>query len=154
MNGLSRTLIATAILVALPVVASATCPSYATSGAPLSYSAESAYLPQSTTVVAGGNVDLGTCAEVPGFGHIVESPDFTMQYQDLGMGRSLEIRVNADGNAVLLVNPANGQWLFNDDTNGLNPAIRINGAASGQYDIWVGTFGAPTCNAQLIVETF
>lgn len=139
---------------ALPATASAACPSYANSGAPLSYTAESAYMPQATRVVAGGNIDLSQCGEVPGVGFVVESPDFTMMYDALTLGRALELRVTGDCDTVLLVNTAQGEWVFNDDTNGLNPAVRIANAPSGQYDIWVGTLGSDTCDAQLEVETF
>ena len=155
MNTLFTTALATAAIVALPALASAqACPDYSVSGAPLSYDAQSAYVPQSTPVVAGGTLNLSACTSLPGVGYIVANPDFTMQYQDLGMGRMLEIRVNATCDAVLLVNGADGQWHFNDDTNGSDPAIQLTGARSGQYDIWVGTFDQMPCDATLTVETF
>jgi len=155
MNTLFKAVVASAFSLALPAIASAqACPDYSVSGYGLSYTAETAYLPQSTSVVAGGDIDLSACGSVPGMGYIVQNPDFTMQYNDLGMGRALEIRVDAACDTVLLVNGADGQWYFNDDTAGLNPAIRLSGAPSGQYDIWVGTLGADTCEAVMTVETF
>lgn len=155
MNTLLKTVLASAIALSLPAIAAAqSCPSYAVSGAPLNYTAESAYIPQSVGVVAGGNIDLGACPTIPGNGYIVENPDFTMQYNDLGMGRQLEFRVQAGCDAVLLINAADGQWYFDDDTNGSDPAIRLSVAPSGQYDIWVGTFTPGTCDAILTVETF
>lgn len=154
MSTLTKTVFAGIFALALPATASAMCPSYETSGYGLSYDAESAYAPQSTQVIAGGDIDLGECAELPGYGYVVESPDFTMQYDALGMGRALELRANASCDAVLLINTAEGEWLFNDDTNELNPAVRIENAPSGQYDIWVGTLGAENCEAVFEVETF
>lgn len=155
MNTLFKAVFASAITLAMPVVAAAqSCPDYSVSGYGLSYTAETAYMPQSTSVVAGGNIDLGACGSVPGMGYIVQNPDFTMQYNDLGMGRALEIRVNGSCDTVLLVNGANGQWYFNDDASGLNPGIRLSGAQSGQYDIWVGTLAPSTCDAVLTIETF
>ena len=154
MTNLFRTTFAAALIVSLPAIAQATCPSYAQSGAGLSYDAEQAYAPQSTTVIAGGDLDLSTCAEIPGVGYIIENPDFTMQYDALDMGRALEVRVEGDCDTVLLVNTATGEWLFNDDTNEMNPALRIENAPSGQYDIWVGTYGTDTCEATMTVETF
>lgn len=154
MNTLLKPLFASAFVLAALPAAAQSCPSYASPGAPLSYTAESAYIPQSVGVIAGGNIDLGACGSVPGMGWVVESPDFTMQYNDLGMGRALEIRVNAACDAVLLVNAADGNWYFNDDSDGLNPGMRFEGAPSGQYDIWVGTLTPESCDASLTVETF
>ena len=154
MNTVFRAALAAVFTLALPAVASAACPSYAVSGAPLAYDAEQVWTAQSTQVVAGGDIDLGQCGDMPGNGYVVENPDFTLQYDDLGMGRALELRVSASCDTVLLVNTASGEWLFNDDTNGSDPAIRIPAAPSGQYDIWVGTFGPETCDAELSVESF
>jgi len=155
MNTLLKAAFASAIALSLPAVAAAqACPSYDVSGAPLSYTAETAYIPQSTAVVAGGTLNLAACGSIPGVGYIVQNPDFTMQYNDLGMGRALELRVVASCDAVLLVNSADGQWYFNDDASGSNPGLRLNGAISGQYDIWVGTFDTMPCDATLTVETF
>ncbi|PWE30230.1 hypothetical protein C4N9_05905 [Pararhodobacter marinus] len=154
MTPLFRNTFAAALIVSLPAFAQAMCPSYQQSGAALSYDAEQAYVPQSTTVIAGGDLDLSSCAEIPGTGYVIENPDFTMQYDALGMGRALEIRVDGDCDTVLLVNTASGEWLFNDDAMEMNPALRIENAASGQYDIWVGTYGTETCEATMTVETF
>ncbi len=155
MNILSKTVLAGVFAITLPAVASAqACPSYANSGAGLNFTAESVWIPQSVGVVAGGNIDLGACGSVPGHGYVIQSPDFTMQYNDLGMGRQLEFRVQASCDTVLLINASDGQWYFEDDTNGMDPAIRLSVAPSGQYDIWVGTFGMNTCQATLTVESF
>lgn len=150
----ARALAAGLLALALPTAAAATCPSYATPGAPLSYTAETAYVAQSTAVIAGGTLDLATCPETQGAGFVIESPDFSLAYDDLGMGRALEIRVSASCDAVLLVNASTGEWLFNDDANATDPALRIENAPSGRYDIWVGTYGMESCDAVLQVETF
>jgi len=154
MNLFSKAFFASAMLAALPVTAQATCPSYAVSGQPISHSSDEVYAPQSHSVIAGGNIDLASCGSVPGHGNIIENPDFTMMYDAQARGRALELRVDAACDTVLLVNSASAEWHFNDDTNGLNPAIRIQNAPSGQYDIWVGTFGGATCSATLTVESF
>lgn len=154
MNMLSKVIFSTAMIMALPVAAQATCPSYAVPGQPISHSSDEVYAPQNHSVIAGGNIDLASCGSVPGHGNIIERPDFTMTYDAQGRGRALELRVDAACDTVLLVNGATAQWYFNDDTNGLNPAIRLQDAPSGQYDIWVGTFGNATCSATLTVESF
>lgn len=155
MNTFLKSAFAGVVAIALPAMASAqACPSYANPGYGLTYTAETAYMPQATSVVAGGDLNLSACGSVPGNGYVASSPDFSVQYNDLGMGRALEFRVVAECDAVLLINGANGQWYFNDDSNGSDPALRIGGASSGRYDVWVGTFGSSLCGAQLIVETF
>ncbi len=106
-------------------------------------------------VTAGGNIDLGLCGSIPGHGFIIQSPDFTIGYNNLNMGRDLEIRVNGSCDTVLLVNDANGQWHFSDDENGtFNPSMRLPNAPSGSYDIWVGTFSQGNCGATMSMETF
>ncbi len=44
-----------------------------------------------------------------------------------------------------MINDAAGNWICNDDLDGLNPGIVIPNLASGNYNIWIGTFerGAP-----------
>ncbi|MCC6002502.1 MAG: peptidase S1 [Pararhodobacter sp.] len=136
----------------LPVVALA-CPDYGRNGQALSYTSDQAWTPRAHSVIAGGHVDLSRCP-MPGHGYVAVAPDFTMNFSANGMGRALEFRVEGDCDTVLLVNDATARWFFNDDDIGLDPRIRIGNAPEGIYDIWVGTFGASTCSARLIVETF
>ena len=154
MTFFSKALFVGAALAVLPAAGFAACPSYANPGSPLSYTDEQVWSPQAHSVTAGGNINLAECASIPGIGYIVENPDFTLQYQNVTAGRALEFRVDAACDAVLLVNTASGEWVFNDDTNGLNPAVRIASAPDGRYDVWVGTLGNSTCAAQLILESF
>lgn len=154
MNTLSKSLIAGAFLVALPLSAMADCPVVSMSGQQLSLTSESVYAPQTMAVVAGGGLDLSQCGAVPGNGYIVPESDFTVAYDALGMGRALELRVDGACDTVLLVNAADGQWYFSDDDAGMNPRIRIENAGSGQYDVWVGTFGSETCDATITFESF
>lgn len=155
MNTLFKTVLAGAFVVSLPLAASAqACPDYNVPGAGLNFTAESVWIPQTVGVIAGGNINLGACGSVPGVGYVVQNPDFTMQYNDLDMGRALEIRIIAGCDTVLLVNSPDGQWHFNDDDNGLNAGMRFNNAMGGQYDIWVGTLGSGSCDATMTVESF
>ncbi len=54
----------------------------------------------------------------------------------------LILRVESDADTTLLVNLPDGSWIANDDgpNTGLNPYLRFDKPASGQYDIWVGTY--------------
>lgn len=130
------------------------CPDVGLSGAPLAYSAADLAQGQSAQVVAGGEIDLMRCSEVPGGGHVAMSPDFELTLSGAGAaGTELVIGVVAQCDAVLLVNDATGQWTHADDTNGTDPEITLAGAVDGTYDIWVGTFGPDLCDAQLTLRT-
>lgn len=154
MNTLSKALITGAFFLALPLAAAAECPMVSVSGQQMTLNAESVYAPQTMPIVAGGGLDLSQCGSVPGNGYIVPESDFTVAYDALGMGRALEMRVNGTCDTVLLVNAADGQWHFSDDADGMNPRLRIENARSGQYDVWVGTFGPETCDATITFESF
>ena len=104
---------------------------------------------------AGGSLNLSACGQVAGHGNITAAPNFTVQYDDRGMGRDLEFRVESECDTVMLINDQSATWHFNDDEDGtLNPRLRLALAASGQYDVWVGTFGNQACQATLIAESF
>lgn len=130
------------------------CPDVGMTGQALAYSSDEAWTPRSHPVVAGGGVDLGACGSVPGMGYVATAPDFELTFTANGAGRALEFRVTAACDAVLLVNDAQGGWHFNDDDADTNPRVRVSAAPEGVYDIWIGTFGPDTCDAELIVETF
>ncbi|WP_417599373.1 hypothetical protein [Pararhodobacter oceanensis] len=153
-----------ATLIGAPFLASAasaqSCPSYGTSGSALSYDSDTVYSAQSHDLYAGGDIQLGNCDDIPGYGYIVESPDFTLQYDAQDRGRALEFRVEAECDAILLVNDSRGGWHFNDDDEVegggmiLDPRLRLANAPSGQYDIWVGTLGEDICDATLYIESW
>lgn len=130
------------------------CPDWQLGGVPITTDAEQAWVPQSYPMYAGGAVDLLQCPSIDGVGHITAAPNFSLSYDDRGMGRDLEIRVQGTCDTTLLINGANGAWSFNDDTNEMNPALRLAGAPSGRYDIWVGTYGDVACSATVTAETF
>jgi hypothetical protein len=97
-------------------------------------------------VMAGGDIDArrlgGNCV-----GMIANPPDVRLNYR---AGRSaLVITARSFADTTLIVNLPNGQWLCNDDLEGLNPGLVLNDAPSGQYDIWVGTFGRERAAAEL-----
>ena len=141
-------------LAAIPVTASAQCPSYAELGVHReNYSADAAR-PLTITFAAGGRINLSECQRVPGHGYIEIRPDFTIQYDPRGMGRTLSFRGFGECDTVLLVNTATGQWLFNDDFSGDNPSISLPNAPVGRYDIWIGTYGPQWCMSQFQIEAF
>lgn len=149
-------LTAFAVFVALPICAAAQdCPDWQlTAPKTISGSADSLYQRYQTPMIAGGDIRLSTCLDVPGFGYLARRPDLSLQYDASGKGRLLDLRVQADCDTTLLVNLPDGQYAFVDDEDGQNPIIRIQAAESGLYDIWVGTIDPASCASILQIETF
>ena len=138
-----------------PPPLAAACPDPGLNGQILTFNGQGLWVPQRFGVTAGGNVDLGACASVPGTGQVIQNADFTLNLTDNNQGYDLEFRTEGAGcDTVLLVNDAFGQWSFNDDDGGLTSRLRLNNASPGQYDIWVGTFGSANCQSTLVLETF
>lgn len=55
----------------------------------------------------------------------------------------LIISVASSADTTLVINARNGDWYCNDDGgNGFNPSIEFPAPLTGNYEIWVGTFGA------------
>jgi serine protease Do len=98
--------------------------------------------PHSVTISAGGSVDVSSGAYGSHCsGYASSAPDFQLNWS--APGSSLQIYFVADdiGDATLIVNSANGDWLCNDDAPGtLNPSVTIEAPESGRYDIWVGSY--------------
>ena len=130
------------------------CPNPNQNGQMLTYTGQQLWAPQTHGVTAGGSQNLSNCPGVPGHGRVTSSPDFTLNLTANPQNYALEFRLTAQCDTVLLVRSPNGQWHYNDDTNGFNPLIRLNNAQAGQYRIWAGTFGQGNCAATLALETF
>lgn len=136
-------------------LAAQSCPDWHQNGRGISTDADRLWSPQSWAVTAGGNLDLSLCGSVPGMGQVMAAPDFTIDYDALARGHDLDFRIESQCDTVMLINDAGAGWHFNDDEDGtLNPRLRLRAAPSGIYDVWVGTFGAQTCAATLVLETF
>lgn len=130
-------------------VSALACPDARLSGQVVNLSGDPAQGPQSLSVVAGGYVNLSNCGGL-GLGYVNAQPNFDLMIANTGVGRDLEFRVQGGCDTVLLVNDALGNWHFDDDSAGqLNPLVRVVGAAAGNYDVWVGTYGSNTCAATL-----
>jgi hypothetical protein len=131
------------------------CPDYTLNGTALRYTGDQLFTPQRIKVQAGGQVSLDNCPDMPGTGFVARRPDFTITYRN-GRGKRLELRVDSECDAVLLVNRPDGSWLFDDDSNGnADPKISMAAARDGVYDVWIGRLGSQQlCNATLTLETF
>jgi len=130
-----------------------TCPNPSQNGQMLAFNAWNLRTPETFSVTAGGPANLGACQTVPGHGHVSQRPDFTLDFLSNQINRALEFRTTGACDTVLLVSGPNGQYEYNDDSNGLSSRVRFNTPLLGQYDIWVGTFGTTNCATSLVIET-
>lgn len=94
--------------------------------------------PVTRRVRGGGDQHFTGGGGCPGGGWFANAPDYRLNYRAGNF--ALTIYVRAPGDTMLLVNDPSGTWYCNDDTYGLDPAVRFNNPSSGQYDIWVGTY--------------
>jgi hypothetical protein len=96
--------------------------------------------PQVVNLQSGGQVNAQTISpSCRGF--IANAPDVRLMYR--AGSYPLIISVASSADTTLVVNGPDTAWYCDDDggVNGLNPSIRFNSPQSGQYDIWVGTYG-------------
>ncbi len=94
--------------------------------------------PYTVQVTSSGSRDArdlgGDCR-----GSIANAPDFRLNYT-AGVF-DLTIGVVSDSDTTLVVNGPGGAWYCDDDGGeGLNPLLEFSDPASGQYDIWVGSY--------------
>ena len=75
----------------------------------------------------GGYVDAGT-------------PTAAIDYDADGGTGVLTVHASALDDLVLLVQGPGGETFCNDDFDGTDPLVQIDGPASGTYTVWVGTF--------------
>jgi hypothetical protein len=86
---------------------------------------------------SGGAVDASTVANGCN-GWISRRPDhaldLTSQFQ------FFRVFITSDSDTTLVIRAPNGQWLCDDYTNGLNPAIDRPSWARGRYLVWIGSY--------------
>lgn len=98
--------------------------------------------PYTINVRSGGSVDASTLGS-PCVGYISDAPDLRVDYQ--AGSAPLIIGVQSDADTTLVINMPDGSWVCDDDSGYLlNPLISLDVPASGQYDIWVGSYGEQT----------
>jgi hypothetical protein len=73
-------------------------------------------------------------------GWVAAAPDYQLTFSAGNLPLIISAASNSD--TTLLVNDPNGNWHCDDDGGnaGLNPALTFNNAASGVYDIWIGSY--------------
>lgn len=89
----------------------------------------------------GGTIDARTAGLPVGCsGWVNANPDMTFSLT--GFDSYLKVFMTAtDGSdTTMIVRTPNGAWLCNDDDEGRNPAVELNGAQPGMYQVWIGQF--------------
>jgi len=110
-----------------------------------SISLSAGFTPDPTRVdmVAGGSVDIsrqGLGSDC--YGYATSISDYRVYWS--GRSELLRFYFASGGDTTMVVRTPNGDWLCNDDYHNADPEIRISYPASGQYDIWIGTYSAGT----------
>ncbi len=106
--------------------------------------------PHELEMTAGGEikVDIAGCD----FGWVAEAPDLQLTYTTSGES-DLYIYAVSGSDTTLLINTAEGEWICDDDAfDDGDPLVVIPAAASGIYDIWVGTYNEEMDSATLFVS--
>jgi hypothetical protein len=101
-------------------------------------------------LMAGG-ADMAADFDMFCTGYIdAQSPDVTLEIAT-GLG-GVDLRVRSDGDTTLVVRQPDGALLCDDDSFGVDPALRLESDQPGIYAIWVGTYGADVIDAQLDIS--
>lgn len=142
MNTITRTIAAGVALAAVAAAGAAVAqnyglnPTYGTINLTAGFTPD----PQVINVQSGGNIPAQnispSCA-----GYIADAPDVRLNYRAGSYPLIISAASNAD--TTLVVNGPDGSWYCDDDGGnaGMNPSLRFGSPQSGQYDIWVGTYG-------------
>ncbi len=98
--------------------------------------------PHKLTITSGGAVNSnylgGDCS-----GFVSEAPDYRVSWNGTTSKIAFYFEAKTAGqDATILVNLPDGSWRCNDDISSdeLNPMVIIENPATGQYDIWVGSY--------------
>lgn len=146
-----RKLLASAVGFACLGGAAAACPDPTLSSGGMPLAAGDPVQPLSA--MAGGEHTLEACGlGMVGWGQFRSAPDFSFDISGMA-GREVAFTVDSTCDPALLIHGADGQWHFNDDNSGLNPALTLSdeAALSGRVDVWIGTFAGEGCQAELQV---
>ena len=107
--------------------------------------------PYTSTLSAGGGVHFDAMGGCPGGGWVADPPSFDLQYT---AGQyPLSIYVRSQGDTLLYIRGPGSEEYCNDDSDGLDPVVRLGTPNSGRYTIWVGTYSqSPVPSATLYIS--
>ena len=96
--------------------------------------------PLEVSIISGGSVAVSDLDMFDCVGFATEQPDFILDLTD--PTDRLRVYFEGEGDTGLVINAPDGTWHCNDDASGLDPMVTFQGAASGQYDIWVSSYSS------------
>ncbi|MEQ8404698.1 MAG: hypothetical protein RKE49_06335 [Oceanicaulis sp.] len=118
----------------------------------LSLSAGFSNDPRSIELTAGGAYNARDIQGASCTGNIASAPDVSLNYS----AGSFPLTLTADSreDTTLVVRGPDGRWSCDDDGADapFNPLITFDNPRSGEYDIWVGTFGDDPAAATLYIS--
>ncbi|MEX3015802.1 hypothetical protein [Gymnodinialimonas hymeniacidonis] len=127
------------------------CPNYAIAntafGQHTMYAGQGSY--RVPRITAGGRFALTNCFPGTGWrGFTITRPDFRFFYQGVSQTGRITFQLTSNAvDTVLLINTPDGQWFFNDDSNGtFNSTLTFSPVLQGQYDIWAGAYNLSSNN--------
>ena len=72
---------------------------------------------------------------------------------DWSGGTRLSFLAESEGDLTLAIRTPDGSWVCDDDSGGeLNPAVKVEIAPAGMYQVWVGTFGDEPESGTLLIS--
>ncbi|MGD9739211.1 MAG: hypothetical protein AB7O56_13170 [Bauldia sp.] len=106
--------------------------------------------PHRVDLVAGGDIDAGTANLATGCaGFIAAAPDYRVQYTPGEYMLSFAVASAAGADTTLVINGPDGAWYCDDDSWGeLSPLVSFDQPLAGQYDVWIGVYGAAASTAE------
>jgi hypothetical protein len=96
--------------------------------------------PKIVSVASGGRHDTSRSIGGACTGFVSGAPDVRVNYRTASTV-PLIFSVQAEGDTTLAIYGPDGRWYCNDDAEGLNPRVQFNSPNTGNYQVWIGTFG-------------
>lgn len=98
--------------------------------------------PYFSELISGGSVDVSYLGDSC-VGYAASNPDFRVNLTESGSDLAFVFTAdNEVSDTTIIINAPDGEWYCNDDDSdgSLDPGLRFYGAASGQYDVWIGSY--------------
>ncbi|AHM04940.1 hypothetical protein roselon_02626 [Roseibacterium elongatum DSM 19469] len=105
------------------------------------------------SISAQGATELRSCG-ITGTGFVDPNPDITLELSNM-QDRILDLAFSGACDTTMLVRTADGQWRFDDDSNGnLDPRLTLTETRQmeGRVNVWIGRYGQQACMGTLTLH--